>query len=72
MRGNYLYKKLGEKIIKERKVKRISQDRLALLSDIDRTYLIRIEKGLANPTVKVLNKLAKNLEMKMSKLLKGI
>ncbi len=72
MRGNFLYKKLGEKIITKRKIQRISQDRLALLSDIDRTYMARIEKGLANPTLKVLHKIAQNLKTKISNLLKGV
>lgn len=72
MRGNFLYKKLGRRIAELRRLLNFSQDRLALLSDIDRTYLIRIEKGDANPTIKVIHKIAMNFKISMSKLLRGI
>ncbi|MDO8610034.1 MAG: helix-turn-helix transcriptional regulator [bacterium] len=69
MRGNFFYKRLGEQINAARKVKKISQEQLALLSDVDRTYLARIEEGKANPSVKVLNKIAKILKLKVHELL---
>ena len=69
MRGNFFYKRLGEQIITARKVKKISQEQLALLSDVDRTYLARIEEGKANPSIKVLHKIAKILKMKTHELL---
>jgi len=72
MRGNFLYKKLGEKIINIRKNKGITQEKLALLSDIDRTYLARIEKGETNPSLKVLFKICRILKMKISSLLKNL
>ena len=72
MRGNYLYKKIGEKIYQIRKKKFISQERLALISDIDRTYLSRIEKGKANPSLKILYKISKNLGLKISRLIKEV
>jgi len=71
-RGNYFYQRLGEKIIRVRRNKKLSQEQLALLSDIDRTYLARIEEGKANPTVKVLNKLSRVLKTRLSGLLKGV
>lgn len=72
MRGNFFYKRLGEKIISARRNKKFSQEQLALLSDIDRTYLARIEEGKANPTIKVLNKISKNLGIRLQKLLMGV
>jgi transcriptional regulator with XRE-family HTH domain len=69
MRGNFIYKKIGEKIYQRRKKKRLSQERLALISDIDRTYLSRIEKGKANPSLKILHKISKNLRLKVSRLI---
>lgn len=72
MRGNFLYRRLGEVIIDWRKRKKYSQEELALLSDIDRTYLARIEEGKANPTIKTLHKLARILRIKIRTLLKGI
>lgn len=72
MRGNFFYQRLGERVITERNKKRLSQEQLALLSDIDRTYLARVEEGKANPSVKVLNKLSKTLKVRLTDLLKGV
>lgn len=72
VRGNFFYQRLGEKIIRVRQKRKLSQEQLALLSDMDRTYLARIEEGKANPTVKVLNKLSRVLRTRLSALLKGV
>ncbi len=72
MRGNFFYKRLGERIISERKKKNLSQEQLALLSDLDRTYLARIEEGKANPSVRVLHKLSRILKIKTKRLLEGV
>ncbi len=71
-RGNFFYQRLGERIINARKKRKLSQEQLALLSDLDRTYLARIEEGKANPTVKSLNKLSRVLKIRLSSLLKGV
>jgi len=63
---------LGERIITERGRKKLSQEQVALLSDIDRTYLARIEEGKANPSIKVLNKISKILKIRLTELLKGV
>ena len=65
MRGNFFYKKLGKRLTIERKRKKLSQEELAHLSGIDRTYLDRIEEGKANPSVKILNKLSKRLKVRL-------
>lgn len=72
MRGNYFYRRLGERIISERNRKKLSQEQVALLSDVDRTYLARIEEGKANPSIKVLNKISKILKIRLTELLKGV
>jgi len=72
MRGNFFYKRLGERIITTRKKREISQEQLALLSDTDRTYLARIEEGKANPSIKILNKICKILKVRLSELLVGV
>jgi transcriptional regulator with XRE-family HTH domain len=72
MRGNFFYRRLGERIITERGRKKLSQEQVALLSDIDRTYLARIEEGKANPSIKVLNKISKILKIRLTELLKGV
>lgn len=72
MQGNFIYQKLGKKIIATRKKRGFSQEQLALNSDIDRTYIARMETGKANPTLKVLKKISKKLKIKLSTLLEGI
>jgi transcriptional regulator with XRE-family HTH domain len=72
MRGNYFYERLGEKIYIYRKKRKLSQEELGLLCDVDRTYIARIEEGKANPTIKVVAKISKSLKVRMSKLLKGV
>lgn len=72
MKGNYYYEKLGETIIKTRKSKSLSQDQLAILSDVDRSYLAEVEEGKANPSIKFLHKIAKVLKVKVGQLLKEL
>jgi transcriptional regulator with XRE-family HTH domain len=42
----------------------LSQEMLAVDAGIDRTYVSRLERGLENPTVTVLEKLARGLLFK--------
>ncbi len=72
MRGNFFYKRLGESIITQRKKLKLSQEALAYDSSVDRTYLARIEEGKANPTIKVLNKLARRFKIRLSVLLEKV
>jgi len=72
MKGNFFYNRLGEIIIDQRKKKSLSQEQLALLSDVNRTYLSKIEKGKANPSVKILSKIAKTLKIRVKDLLEGV
>jgi len=55
-------------IRKLRKSKSISQEELALLADIDRTYVGDIEKGERNVSIDVLEKLANTLEISISEI----
>ena len=50
--------KFGLKIKELRKLKGISQEKLANLAEIDRTYLPTIEKGERNVSIVVIEKLA--------------
>jgi len=72
MKGNFFYKRVGERIVTERKRKGFSQERLAFISDIDRTYLARLEAGKANPSLKVIGKISKKLRISISNLLEGV
>ncbi|MBI3366362.1 helix-turn-helix transcriptional regulator [Candidatus Roizmanbacteria bacterium] len=72
MRGNFFYQRLGERIIIARNKKKLSQEQVALLSDVDRTYLARIEEGKANPSIKILSKIARILRIRLNQLLIGV
>ena len=72
MKGNFFYKRLGARLICERKKRNLSQEQLSLMSHIDRTYLARIEEGKANPTIKVLNKVSRVFKIKISQLIAGV
>lgn len=60
--------KFGLKIKELRKIKGLSQEKLANLAEIDRTYLPTIEKGERNVSIEVIEKLAKALEVKIKDL----
>ena len=72
MKGNFIYKRLGERLSKIRKQKDFSQDNLSYFSDVDRTYIAKIENGKANPSFKVLMKIARGLKIRLSDLLEGV
>lgn len=60
--------KFGVKIKELRKQKGLSQEKLANLAEIDRTYLPTIEKGERNVSIEVVEKLAKALDVKVKDL----
>lgn len=72
MRGNFFYKRIGEQIMVARKSKNLSQEQLALLSDVDRTYMARIEEGKANPSLKILHKISRTLRIPIREILKKV
>jgi DNA-binding Xre family transcriptional regulator len=47
----------------------ISSERLAAESGVDRSYVSRLERGVANPSVDLLERLAKVLDVEMAELL---
>ncbi|MCU4450626.1 helix-turn-helix domain-containing protein [Acinetobacter lwoffii] len=53
----------GQLVRKHRKEKNISQEKLALLCNIDRSYMGRIERGEVNITVERLYELAIALDI---------
>lgn len=57
-----LSEKIGNSIRKKRKEKSISQEKLALLCNIDRSYLGRIERGEVNITILKLYEISNVLE----------
>ena len=53
----------GKKVLERRLSLKISQETLANMADIDRTYLPDIEKGKRNVSLKVADKIAKALNV---------
>lgn len=65
-------KQLGMRIRYLRNKKKLSQEDLALNAGINKNYLSDLERGSRNPTLKILEKLAKALEINLETLMKGI
>ncbi len=61
-------KQFGKILRKKRLSKGLSQNRLALKSDLDRTYISLLERGLRMPTIETLFKIARALEESPSKI----
>ena len=59
----------GKKVLGRRQSLKISQETLANMADIDRTYLPDIEKGKRNVSLKVADKIAKALSISLKDLL---
>jgi len=59
-------KKFGKQVKKLRLEKGLSQEALAHLADLDRTYIPSIEKGERNVSITVIEKIAKALKVKIS------
>ena len=60
--------KFGQRIRETRKAKGLSQEKLANLAEIDRTYLPEVERGERNISLVVAEKIANALGEKLSKL----
>ena len=65
-------KQLGARIRYLRQQKNMTIEDLALEAEINRNYLCDLERGTRNPTVVVLNKIAKVLDINLSTLFEGI
>ena len=62
---------LAKNIKKLRKIRGISQDKLAKLADVTHTTLVKIESGAnKNPTIKTLKKIADVLKVTLDNLIK--
>lgn len=59
----------GKKVLERRLSLKISQETLANMADIDRTYLPDIEKGKRNVSLRVADKTAKALNVSLKDLL---
>lgn len=59
---------IGQRIQNLRKQRRMSQEELALLSDIHPAYLGRVERGEKCPTVQTLFKISQGLKVPLSQI----
>jgi transcriptional regulator with XRE-family HTH domain len=58
-----LKKGLAQSVKLRRKELGLSQEKLADMAEIDRTYASQIERGVANPSLEVLYRVARSLEI---------
>ena len=64
--------KLGLNVRKRREARELTQENLAERAGLDATYISGIERGLRNPGVKNVAKLAKALGLTTAELCKGV
>lgn len=62
----------GRNVAKFRTERGFSQDKLAEEATLDRTYLSGIERGVRNPGIKVVIRLARVLNVSMDELCVGV
>lgn len=67
-----ILKSFGALIVQRRKTLGISQEELAFRSDLDRTYVSGLERGVRNPSLTAIVKVAAGLGITTDKLLKGL
>jgi transcriptional regulator with XRE-family HTH domain len=62
----------GSNIRRQRESKELTQEKLAELAGLDPTYISGIERGLRNPGIRNVVKIAKALSLSTSELCRGI
>ncbi len=62
----------GNRVRSVRTEKKLSQERLAERAEIDPTYISGIERGLRNPGIKNVVRIARALGVRTSELCKGV
>ena len=66
--NNKTVEKLGQKIRIERQKRKISQEKLAEMADLNRNFIGMVERGETNITVKNLESIANAFEMNIQDL----
>jgi transcriptional regulator with XRE-family HTH domain len=65
-------KQLGDNVRRLRRERGLSQEELAFEAELHRTYISGIERGIRNPTITIVVKVAKAMKVSADQLLKGI
>ena len=60
---------LATNIKRERKIRKLSQEKLALNADVNRTFVSQIERKIGNPSLHTLSRLADHLGIPCHELL---
>ena len=68
----FLLNSFGSLITTRRKKLGISQEELASRADLDRTYISGLERGVRNPSLTAIAKVAVGLGIAVEKLVKGL
>jgi transcriptional regulator with XRE-family HTH domain len=63
---------LGQNVRRTRETKQLTQEKLAEFAGLDPTYISGIERGLRNPGIKNVAKIAKALGLTTAELCKGV
>lgn len=63
--------KFGNKVREERLKQKLSQEKLANMAEIDRTYLPDIEQGKRNVSLTIAKRIANALQVSLTNLLDG-
>ena len=64
--------KFGNRVKELRQSRNLSQEKFALLIDMDRTYLASVESGKRNISLENIHKIACGLEISLYELFRGI
>lgn len=64
--------KLGNRIKSLRNAQNISQEKFALMIDMDRTYFSSVESGKRNVSIQNIKRIADGLDVTLSELFKGL
>ena len=70
LRNDSTLTSLANNVKKHRKQAGLSQEELAFQCDIDRTYISKVERGVANPSLLILVKIAETLNVRIEDLVK--
>ncbi len=65
-RDTKVLKQLGKRVKKARTEAGVSQEELAWQCEIDRTYISKIERGIANPSFLILVRIAEVLKVRIN------
>ena len=70
MRRETISKKFGRAIRSIREERELSQEKLAELAEVDRTYISMIERSKRQPTLEVAQRIADALNVKLSEVIR--